>query len=102
MLTGNLFYVFGLPTEEARFEETTLFRWTNKSCLIIEREKNSKKSSVIKEIILWVLLFQFKVWINLMNAQNASLCSSVPAEIINHSKFNMRIEIFRSRNDEIL
>ena len=26
----------------------------------------------------------------------------VPAEIIDHNKFNMRIEIFRNRNDEIL
>ena len=31
-----------------------------------------------------------------------SLCSLAPAEIIDHSKFNMRIDIFGSRNDEIL
>ena len=30
------------------------------------------------------------------------MCSLVPAEIIDHNKFNMRIEIFRNRNDEIL
>ena len=37
MSTGNLFHAFGPATENARSEETSLVRGTNKSCFAAER-----------------------------------------------------------------
>ena len=37
MSTGNLFHAFGPATENARSEETSLVRGTNKSCFTAER-----------------------------------------------------------------
>ena len=50
MLTSNLFYVFGPATEKARSEEPSLFRWTNKSCLITERSVARPRMSATEVI----------------------------------------------------
>ena len=87
MSTGNLFHAFGPATENARSEETSLVRGTNKSCFAAERgvarpgmstteDTSSVKYNGTRPLMAWCTKIQS---LKFIRSEIGSQCSSYRA-----------------------